>query len=109
MPFGNSVTSNFIHMSIIQGHILWNTGQKTTTPERWRKVKHRYARKELKKYFHIKLSAIKEQFTEENEKLAKRIEIDLQPKLLYRSNQVQYQLGNSAVALLDDLLKLLKR
>ena len=65
--------------------------------------------KELKKYFHIKLSAIKEQFTEENEKLAKRIEIDLQPKLLYRSNQVQYELGNSAVAQLDDLLKLLKK
>ena len=32
--------------------------------------------KELKKYFDTKLDPIKNQFTEENEKLAKRITID---------------------------------
>lgn len=42
--------------------------------------------KELKKYFHTKLDAIKDQFTEENEKLAMRTKIDPQPKLRYRSN-----------------------
>lgn len=46
---------------------------------------------------------------EENEKLAKRIKTDPQPKLLYRSNQVQYEFNNSTVAQLDDVSNLLKK
>ena len=40
--------------------------------------------KELKKYFDTKPDPIKDQFTEENEKLVKRIKIVSQPKLRYR-------------------------
>ena len=54
--------------------------------------------KELKKYFNTKLDAIKDQFTEKNEKLAKRTNIDPQLKLHNRSNKVQYEFNNFTVA-----------
>ena len=46
---------------------------------------------------------------EENEKLAKRIKTDPQPKLPYTSNQVQYEFNNSTVTQLDDVSNLLKK
>lgn len=53
--------------------------------------------KELEKYFDTKL-VTEDQFTEENDNLAKRIKIDPQLKLRYKSNQVQYEFNKSTVA-----------
>ena len=65
--------------------------------------------KKLKKYFDTKLDAIKDQFTEKNGRLARRMKTDAQPKLCYSYDQVQHDLNNSTVAQLDDLLMLIKK
>ena len=62
----------------------------------------------LKTYFDSKFDDIQQQFSKENEKLAKRMKKDSKYKFRYKSNQIQFDFNESISDKVDTIVKLIK-
>ena len=62
----------------------------------------------LKTYFDSTFDDIQQQFSKENEKLAKRMKTDSKYKFRYKSNQMQFEFNESIYDKVDTVVKLIK-
>ena len=62
----------------------------------------------LKTYFDSKFNDIQQQFSKENEKLAKIMKTDSKYKFCYKSNQIQFDFNESISDKVDTIVKLIK-
>ena len=62
----------------------------------------------LKTYFDSKFDDIQQQFSKENEKLAKRMKTDSKYKFCYKSNKIQFDFNESISDKVDTIVKLIK-